>query len=80
MSTKHVRTVADLVRFGAGLKIDCLGCGYSRSFDGIELARIPAAGTGPLREIASRLKCSRCGARGDAHATILPPIGEPRGH
>jgi len=23
MSTKHIRTIADLVRFGAGLRIEC---------------------------------------------------------
>ena len=26
MSTKHVRTAADLVRFGTGLKVDCANC------------------------------------------------------
>ena len=31
MSTKHIRTIADLVRFGAGLKIECGSCGSART-------------------------------------------------
>lgn len=33
MSTKHIRTAADLVRFGASLKIDCVNCGASRTME-----------------------------------------------
>ena len=39
MSTKHVRTAADLVRFGTGLKVDCASCGNSRTMDGYAVAR-----------------------------------------
>jgi len=39
MSTKHVRSAADLVRFAAGLKVECAECGNSRTLDGFELAR-----------------------------------------
>jgi hypothetical protein len=61
MSTKHVRSAADLVRFGAGLKIDCMGCGNSRTLDGYGAAK--ACGTKEYSKIQPRLKCSRCGAR-----------------
>ena len=76
MSTKHVRSVADLVRFGAGVKIECRSCGAARSLDGIELAK-SGAGSVSLAELAPRLRCARCGER-DAALTILPPVGEPR--
>lgn len=77
MSTKHVRTVADLVRFGAGLKIECRNCGAARSLDGFEMAK--HGGTGSLRALERRMRCGRCGER-DAAFAVLPPVGEPRGH
>lgn len=61
MSTKHVRSAADLVRFAAGVKIECAGCGNSRTLDGFELAR--EYGTAPFSAIRQKLKCSRCGAK-----------------
>jgi DNA-directed RNA polymerase subunit RPC12/RpoP len=61
MSTKHIRTAADLVRFGAGLKVDCTSCGNSRTLDGFDVAR--TLGTGELLKIQPRLKCTRCGPR-----------------
>jgi hypothetical protein len=39
MSTKHVRNASDLARFKRGLKLECGGCGYSRTLDGIEFAK-----------------------------------------
>jgi len=39
MSTKHIRTAADLARFGAGLKIECSGCGNARTMDGFDAVR-----------------------------------------
>jgi hypothetical protein len=36
MSTKHIRTTADLVRFGAALRVDCTGCGASRTVSATE--------------------------------------------
>jgi len=72
MSTKHIRTTADLVRFGAGLKIECAS-GASRTMDDFEVAK--RCGTGALRDMAARLKCARCGAK-EARLTILPrPAG-----
>src|SRR5690349_11927407 len=61
MSTTHIRTAADLVRFRAGLRIECDSCGNTRTLDGFEASKIN--GTKPLSSITSRLKCSRCGER-----------------
>lgn len=71
MSTKHIRTTADLVRFGAGLRIECASCGASRTLDGYEAAKI--GGSSLLSTFAGRLKCVRCGVK-DARLAILPPI------
>jgi len=70
MSTKHVRTVADLARFGCGLKIECGACGNSRTADGFAVAKV--LGTGDLGYIARRLKCSRCGVK-EVKMTVLSP-------
>jgi hypothetical protein len=71
MSTKHVRTVADLVRFSCGLKIECGGCGNSRTLDVFPVAT--TLGTGSLDYIAPRLKCSRCGAKESKMTLLSPP-------
>lgn len=55
MSAKHVRTAADLARFGCGLKIECGACGASRTLDGFEVARM--VGSGPLAGLKPRLRC-----------------------
>jgi len=39
MSTKHIRSTADLVRFGASLKIECENCGAARTRTGPEIVR-----------------------------------------
>ena len=71
MSTKHVRTVADLVRFGCGLKIECGDCGAARSLDGYEVGSM--VGASALTWAQKRLRCGRCGAK-SAKLTVLPPI------
>jgi hypothetical protein len=71
MSTKHIRTAADLVRFGASLKIDCGGCGAARTMTGTEVVK--ALGRRGLHGAEQRLTCSRCGAR-QAWLTIVPPL------
>jgi hypothetical protein len=71
MSTKHIRTAADLVRFGAGLKIDCRDCGSARTLDGYQAAEL--CGAGSLQTMQARLVCSRCGGKA-AKLTVLPPI------
>ena len=70
MSTKHVRTAADLIRFRTALKIDCGRCGNSRTLSGFEVAR--EFGAIELQAIQGRLKCSLCGAK-TAGLTILSP-------
>ncbi len=72
MSTKHVRSAADLARFKCGLKIECGGCGNSRALDGIEVAK--TYGIKPFAAIQQRMKCSRCGAK-EARLTVLSPPG-----
>jgi ribosomal protein L37E len=71
MSTKHVRTVSDVLRFGAGIRIDCTHCGFSKSLTGRELGML--AGATSLVSLKSRLRCSRCGMK-SAKLAILPPI------
>jgi len=70
MSTKHVRTAADLVRFKTALKVECGRCGNSRTLTGYDVAKL--CGTQDLRYIRDRLKCSLCGAR-EASLTVLSP-------
>ena len=70
MSTKHVRTAADLVRFKCALKVECLACGHALTMEGYEVAR--AVGAAPLWDVEFRLRCSRCAAK-DSRMTILPP-------
>jgi hypothetical protein len=71
MSTKHIRTAADLVRFKCALRIECEGCGNAKTLDGFEVAR--QLGTGTLAEIRIRLKCSLCGSKGAKLAVLTPP-------
>lgn len=70
MSTKHVRTGADVVRFGASVRIDCRECGATRTLAGAEFAK--ACGAGSLGITAKKLKCSHCGAK-RAQLLVLPP-------
>ena len=58
MSIKHIHTIADLVWFRAGLKIECGDCGADRTLDGYQPARlgagtssIAAAGQGQMRTL-----------------------------
>jgi hypothetical protein len=71
MSTKHIRSTTDLVRFGASLKIECGNCGAARTRTGAEMAR--ACGSVTLRSVAARLKCERCGEK-SARMAILPRV------
>ena len=71
MSFKRVATVADLVRFGASLRIDCMACNAHHTLSPREvLVRI---GTGHLDAIRTRLKCARCGKKA-ARLLVLPPV------
>lgn len=70
MSTKNVRTGADVVRYGSSVRIDCRACGTSRTLGGVQFAE--ECGTGSIGISAKRLKCSRCGAK-RAQVLVLPP-------
>ena len=74
MSTKHIRNAADLARFNAGLRIECVSCGNCTTMDGFTAAK--AFGTGSLSAVAPRLKCSRCGAK-EAKLSVLSPPQPP---
>jgi hypothetical protein len=76
MSTKHVRTAADLVRFKCALQLSCGACGNSRTLTGFEAVRSLGA-MDELGVIRRRLKCSLGGAK-DARLTVLSPPA-PRG-
>jgi ribosomal protein S27AE len=71
MSTKHIETAADLVRFSASIRIDCGKCGATRTLSGAQMVK--ACGAGDLQTSERRLKCSRCGGK-EAWLTILPPL------
>jgi hypothetical protein len=71
MSTKHVRTTGDLVRFGCSLRIDCSNCFASKTINGAEA--VAAFGLGSLRQAQVRLRCSRCGQKA-ARLLVLDPV------
>lgn len=71
MSTKHIRTAADLVRFGASIRVECGECGAAKTMSGQMVAM--ACGAGSLATARARFRCSRCGARA-ARFAILPPL------
>ena len=72
MSTKHIHRIADLIKFGAGLRIECANCGASRTLDGYQAAKA-GGGASRLSALGGRLKCAKCGAK-DARLAILPPV------
>ena len=71
MSTKHIRTAADLVRFKRALKITCERCGNCQTVAAIDVVAI--AGRQALETLRTRLKCSLCGARDARLSTLAPP-------
>lgn len=71
MSTKHIHTGADLVRFRASVRIECGDCGSARTLSGVEL--VGACGAGSLAAARARMKCGRCGGK-QAVLFILPPL------
>jgi hypothetical protein len=71
MSTKHVRTTGDLVRFGAALRIDCRACGATRTL--VARDAVAAFGLAPLHQVQTRSKCSRCKKK-EATVIVLSPV------
>ena len=70
MSTKHIRTTGDLMRFDAALKVTCRSCGAARTFNALDA--VQAFGNVPLWHTEERLKCSRCGKRSPKVETLSP--------
>jgi hypothetical protein len=71
MSTKHVETAADLVRYRCSLKVECTGCGAAKMMNGVDVVR--RCGAADLYAIRRRLKCARCGMKA-AQLVVLPPF------
>ena len=71
MSTKHVRTAADLVRFGCSLRVECSACAAANTLSAVEV--VQRCGPGALERIRTRLKCDRCGKKA-ACLIVLPPV------
>jgi len=71
MSTKHMRTTGDLMRFGAAMKVTCGDCGSAKTFSAVDA--VMAFGNVSLSDTAKRLKCSRCGKR-HAKVEALAPV------
>jgi len=71
MSTKHVRTTADLIRFGCALKVECTHCQSSRTLSAN--AAVKGLGLVELRGASRRFRCLRCGMK-QARIVVLPPV------
>ena len=61
MSTKHVRTSGDVLRFGCTVTVACGWCRSAREFAPFDWVMV--AGGGNLEAARRRLKCSHCGAK-----------------
>ena len=71
MSTKHVRTTGDIVRFNCALKVECTHCRSSRTLNARET--LEALGVVDLKGLSRRFRCSRCGMK-QARVAVLPPV------
>ena len=71
MSFKHIGTAADLVRFGASLRIECGSCAAANTLSATQI--VQRCGPGNLEAIRRRLKCERCGNKA-ARLAVLPPV------
>ena len=61
MSTKHVRTGGDVLRFGCSVQVECGHCRSTTTFAAFDW--VMAAGGGSLEAAKRRLKCSKCGKK-----------------
>jgi hypothetical protein len=71
MSTKHVRTTGDLMRFGCALKVECTHCQSSRTLSAS--SAVKGLGFVDLRGVSRRFRCQRCGMK-QARVKVLPPV------
>jgi hypothetical protein len=61
MSANLVRTGADVLRFGANVRILCRCCGSAETFGPAEFAQL--YGSGSLGSAAKHSECKDCGAK-----------------
>jgi hypothetical protein len=71
MSTKHVRTTGDLIRFGCALRIECTNCQSTRTLSAN--AAVKGLGLAEIRGVSRRFRCIRCGMKA-AKIVVLPPV------
>jgi hypothetical protein len=71
MSTKHVRTTGDLIRFGCALRIECTHCHSTRTLSAN--AAVKGLGLVEIRGVSRRFRCIRCGMKA-AKIVVLPPV------
>jgi hypothetical protein len=71
MSSKHVRTTADLIRFGCALKVECCHCQSSRTLSAN--SAVKGLGLVVIKGVAKRFRCMSCGTK-QARVTVLPPV------
>ena len=71
MSTKHVRSTGDLIRFGCALRVECTHCSSTRTLSA--KAAVKGLGLVEIRGAAKRFRCIRCGVKA-AKLVVLPPV------
>jgi len=71
MSTKHVRTTGDLIRFGCALRVECTHCHSARTLSAT--AAVKGLGLVAIKGAARRFRCIRCGFKA-AKILVLPPV------
>ena len=69
MSTKHVRTGGDVLRFGCTVRVECGWCRSVREFAAMDWLMV--AGGGSLEAARRRLKCGKCGRKA-ARLSAMP--------
>ena len=69
MSTKHVRTGGDVLRFGCTVRVECGYCRSVREFKAFDWVMV--AGGGSLDAARRRLKCGKCGRKA-ARVAAMP--------
>ncbi len=90
MSTKHIHTAADLVRFRASVRIECGDCGSARTMSGVEFMKLCGMGGADLKAPGARQRVRnvgggslaaararmKCGRCGGkaARLSVLPPV------
>lgn len=71
MSTKHVRTTGDLMRFQCALRVECTHCSSTRTLSAN--AALKGVGLVDLKGVSKHFRCIRCGMKA-ARIVVLPPV------